>query len=103
MILLRAWWSIQKSSDPSGFFANSTGAPNGDKDSRIALASNNFSNYFLISKYFLGLYWYIVFCIGSVPSMRGISCTSPTFQLGGAHMGSIPGNTSLYIHNVECN
>ena len=42
---------MQKYSDPSGFLANSMGAPHGDEDGHIALASNNSSNYFLISSY----------------------------------------------------
>ena len=42
---------MQRHSDPSGFLANSIGAPHGTEDGRIALASNNSSNYFLISNY----------------------------------------------------
>ena len=45
---------MQKHSDPSGFLANSTGAPHGEEDGHIAPASNNSSNYFLISNYSLG-------------------------------------------------
>ena len=85
---------MQKHSDPSSFFANSTGTPHGQEDGCIAPASNNSSNFFLISNYLWGLCWYIDFCMGSVPSFRGISCTSPSFQLGGTRMGSVPGNTS---------
>ena len=47
---------MQKSSDPSGFLENSTGAPHGEEDSCIALASNNSFNYFLISNYSWGLH-----------------------------------------------
>ena len=39
---------MQKHNSPSSFFAESTGAPQGDKDGCIALAINNSSNYFLI-------------------------------------------------------
>ena len=43
------------------------------------------------------------FHMGLVPSSRGISCTSPSFWLGGACVGSVPGNTSWYLHNTVCN
>ena len=33
-------------------------------------------------------------------STNSILCTSPSFQLGGAHIGSIPGNTSQYLYNT---
>ena len=39
---------MQKCSDPSGFFAKSTGATHGDEDSQIALSSSNSSSYFLL-------------------------------------------------------
>ena len=42
---------MQKHSDLSGFLVNSTGASHGKEDGHIALASNNLSNYFLISNY----------------------------------------------------
>ena len=45
---------MQKPSDPSGFLANSMGAPHNVEDGHIALASNNSSNYFLISNFFRG-------------------------------------------------
>ena len=32
--------------------------------------------------------------MGLAPSSRGISCMSPSFQLGGARVGSVPGNMS---------
>ena len=41
--------------------------------------------------------------MGLVPSSSGISCTSPSFQLGGALVGSVLGNTSQYLHNTICN
>ena len=28
---------------------------------------------------------------------------SPSFQLGGVHVGNVPGNTSQYFHNMVCN
>ena len=40
------------------------------------------------------------FHTGSEPSSRGISCTSPSFQLGGARVGSVPGSTSQYLNNT---
>ena len=56
---------MQKCSDPSGFLENSTGAPHGEEDGHIALASNNSSNcYFLISNYSWGL------CLGTWTSVR---------------------------------
>ena len=91
---------MQKRSDPSGFLANSTGAPHGEEDGRIAPASNSSSNYFFISNYSWGLCLYMDFHTGSAPSSRGISCTSPSFQLGGARVGSVPGNMSRYLHNT---
>ena len=42
---------MQQHSDPSVFLAKITGAPHIDEDDCIAPASNNFSNYFLISYY----------------------------------------------------
>ena len=36
-------------------------------------------------------------------STSGISCTSRSFQLGGAHVENIPGNTSQNLHNTICN
>ena len=42
---------MQKHNDTSGFFAKSTGAPHGDKDGFIALASSNTSSYYLISNF----------------------------------------------------
>ena len=42
---------MQKRNDPSGFFANRTGAPYGDDKGLIAPASNNSSIYFLMSNY----------------------------------------------------
>ena len=83
--------------------ANSTGAPHGEEDDRIALASNNSSNYFLISSYSWGLCLYMDFCTDSAPSSRGILYTSPSFRLGGAYVGSLPGNISRYLHNTICN
>ena len=91
---------MQKCSDPSGFLANSTGLSHGEEDGRIAPASNNSSNYFLISNYSWGLCRYMDFHTGLAPSSRGISCMSPSFWLGGAHVGSVPGNTSRYLHNT---
>ena len=85
---------MQKRSGPSGFLTNSTGAPHGEEDGHIALGSNNSSNYFLISDYSWGLCLYIDFLPGLAPSSRGISCMSPSFWLGGACVGSVPGNTS---------
>ena len=41
--------------------------------------------------------------MGSDPLTRGISCTSPSFWLGGAHVGNTPGNTSRYLHNMVYN
>ena len=55
---------MQKHSDPYGFLANSMGAPHGDKDGCIALASNNSSNYFLMSSNSWGLCPYIDFHTG---------------------------------------
>ena len=91
---------MQKCSDPSGFLVNSTGAPHGKEDGHIAPASNNCSNYFLINNYSWGLCLYMDFHMGSVPSSRGILCMSPSFQLGGARVGSVPGNMSQYLHNT---
>ena len=34
------------------------------------------------------------------PSTSGILCMPPTLQLGGAHIGNIPGNTSQYLYNT---
>ena len=68
---------MQKHSNPSGFLANSIGAPHSEEDGLIAPASNNSSNYFLISNYSWGLCLYMDFHMGSVPSSRGISCMSP--------------------------
>ena len=76
------------------------GAPHGEEDGHIAPASNNSSNYFLISNYSWGLCWYMDFHMGLAPSSRGISCISPSFQLGGACVGSVPGNTLQYLHNT---
>ena len=86
---------MQKFRDPSGFLANSTGAPHGNQDGHIAPASKNTSNYFLISNYSWGLCLYIVFCTGLVPSTRGISSTSPSFRLGSVRMGMYQG---IYRH-----
>ena len=94
---------MQKRSDPSGFFTNSTGAPHGEEDGCIAPASNNSSNYFLISNYSWGLCLYMDFCTGLAPSSRGISCMSPSFWLGGAYVGSVSENISQYLHNTICN
>ena len=94
---------MQKHSDPSGFLTNSTGAPYGEEDGRIAPASNNSSSYFLISNYSCGLCWYIDFHMGLVPSSRGIICMSPSFWLGGARVGSVPGNILQYLYNTVCN
>ena len=41
--------------------------------------------------------------MGSTPSTRGISHTSPSFRLGGACMGNFPGKMSLYLHNMVWN
>ena len=38
--------------------------------------------------------------MGLAPSTRGISYTSPSFQLGGAHVGNAPGNTLQYLHKT---
>ena len=82
--------------------ANSTTAPHGEEDSNIAPASNNSSNYFLISNYSWGLCLYMDFRTGSAPSSGGISCTSPSFWLGGARVGSMPANILQYLHNTIC-
>ena len=79
------------------------GAPHRDENSHIVLAYNNSSNYFLISNYSWGLCVYIDFHTSSVPSSRGISCMSPSFCLGSARVGNVPGNTSQYVHNTICN
>ena len=84
---------MQKLIDSSRLLVNSTGASHSEKDGCTAPASNNSSNYFLISNYFLGLCLYIDFYMGSAPSSRGTSYTSPRFWLGGVRVGSMPGNT----------
>ena len=66
----------------------------------IAPVFNNSSNYFLINNYSWGLCLYMDFRMGLAPSSRGISCISPSFQLGSAFVGSMPGNTSRYLHNT---
>ena len=43
------------------------------------------------------------FCMGSALLTRGISSISPSFQLGGAHIGNTPGNTLRYLHNMVRN
>ena len=93
---------MQKHSDPSGFFTNSTGAPHGEEDGCIALASNNSSNYFLISNYSWGLCLYMDFRMGSAPFSRGISSMSPSFWFSGACVSTMPENTSRYLHNTVC-
>ena len=94
---------MQKRSDPSGFLENRTGAPHGEEGGHIALASNISSNYFLVSNNFWGLCLYMDFHTALVPSSTGISCTYPSFWLGGARVGSVPGNTSQYLYNTVCN
>ena len=94
---------MQKCADPSGFLANSMGAPHGDDNSHIAPVFSSSSNYFLISNYSWGLYLDMDFSTGLAPSSKGISCMSPSFQLGGAHVGNAPGNTMWYSHNIVCN
>ena len=94
---------MQKHSDPSGFLENSTGAPHGEEDGCIAPASNSSSNYFFISNYSWGLCLYMDFHMGLAPSSRGISYTSPSFRLGGACVGSMPGSMSQYLHNTVRN
>ena len=103
LILLGAQQSLQKCSDPSGFLANSMGAPNNNEDSCIALASSNPSSFFLISNYSQGLCLHIDFLISLVPSTRDISYISYSFRLGGALVGNIPGNKSQYLHNTVHN
>ena len=83
---------MQKHSNPSSFLENNTGDPHGKEKGCIAPASNNYSSYFLINNYSGGLCWYIDFHMGSAPSSRDISCTSTSFQLYGAPVGSVPGN-----------
>ena len=82
---------------------NSTGAPHGEEDSCIALASSNSSNYFLTSNYSWGLCLYMDFRMGSAPFSRGISNASPSFWFSGARVGTMPENTSQYLHNTVCN
>ena len=94
---------MQKCSNLSGFLANSNCAPHGEEDGHIDLASNNSSSYFLISNYSWGLCLYMDFHTGLVPSSRDISCISPSFRLGSACVGSVPGNTSQYLYNTVCN
>ena len=91
---------MQKCSDPSGFLANSIRAPHSKEDGCIALTSKSSSNYFFISNYSWGLCLYMDFCMGLAPFSRGISCMSPSFRLGGARVGSVPGNMSQYLHNT---
>ena len=91
---------MQKHSNLSGFLENNTGAPQGEEDSCIAPVSNNSSNCFLISNYSYWLFRYMDFCTDSVPSSKGISCISPSFQLGCVRLGNIPGKTSQYLHNT---
>ena len=93
---------MQKCSNLSGLLAKSTSAPHRDEDGHIAPASNSSSYYFLISNYSWGLYLYMDFRTSSASSTRGILCMSPSFQLGGARLGNVPGNTSQYIHNTVC-
>ena len=40
---------------------------------------------------------------GLASSSRGISCMSPSFWLGGFHVGNIPGKMSQYLHNTVYN
>ena len=94
---------MQICSNPSGLLVKSTGAPHGDEEGHIALASYYSSYYFLIINYSCGLCLYIDFRTNLAPSTKGILCISPSFQLGGAHVGNIPGNTSRYLHNTLCN
>ena len=53
-----------------------------------------------ISNHSWGLCLYMDFCTGLAPSSRGISYTSPSFRLGGACVGGMPGNMSTYLHNT---
>ena len=78
------------------------GAHHGNENGHIGPASNNSSSCFLISNNSWGLHLYIAFYIGLAPSTRGILYMSPSFQLGGACMGNVPGNTSWYLHNTVC-
>ena len=64
---------MQKYCDLSGFLAKNMGAPYGDGDSRMALASSNSSNSFLISNSSWGLYLDMDFLTGLVASTSGIS------------------------------
>ena len=91
---------MQKCSEPSGFLANSMGAPQGEEDGCIALESNNSTNCFFIINHSLGLYQYMNFYTGWVPPSRGILYISPSFQLGSIHVGNVPGKTSQYLHNT---
>ena len=43
------------------------------------------------------------FRMGSAPSTRGISCMTPSFQLGGARVDNALGNTLRYLHNTVHN
>ena len=84
-------------------WTNSTGAPQGEEEGCIAPTSNNYSNYFLTSNSFWGLCQYMDFHMGLAPSSRGILYMSASFLLGGARVGSVPGNTSQYLHNTVRN
>ena len=79
---------MQKNNDLSGFFASSTCAPQGDNYSHMVPALSYSSSHFLISDYSLGLGLYINYVIYLAPSISGISCTSPSFSLGSAHVGN---------------
>ena len=41
--------------------------------------------------------------MGAAPSTNKISYTSPSFQLGGAHIGNIPSNMLRCLYNIAYN
>ena len=90
---------MQKHKEPSGFFANNTGANHSkveglmaptSKSSSIGLFTNNFS---------YGLWYYSFFCNGSVPGSSRIECISHSFLSDGTFFGNYSGKILWYFHS----
>ena len=85
---------MQKRSDPSGFFTNSTGAAYGLWLGVINPASNNSSIVYLISNCSAGDYLYAALDGGVAPGSVSMACSSPSPRFGGSCFGSSAGKTS---------
>jgi hypothetical protein len=99
-MLLSALKSVQKRTEPSGFFTSKMGAAQGEFDGLMTPAFSILSISPLINACSVGPVLYGGLAIGYALSCSSILCTSSIPLLGGNEVGKSSGKTSLYSLSI---